>query len=242
MPEDVFRMLRSELLAVTVSPAPITQSYGLEVQAFGGTLLELSFQGVGGRIPNSAGDYVALWQNPGSVPWGTAPSNTEQIVNLTPDGDQAFGGLSMAALPYVVAYSVGPDPDGRNIAAVVPLGVGGTQGPLQAITITTAYVGSTSLVVSYTTPAGSNPQAFGHQIVLVHNQGYLPSSYVVQTITPSTNSQDYVAFNGVTMVIGQWYTVAYLAGSQPQNVAAMVSFQVASALPPGELALSIDLS
>jgi hypothetical protein len=223
----VIDLLRTETLQQVTVTETITASYGLTVQELSGTTIAIAFTGISGRQPALAGDCVFLWQNPNVVPWGTAPLASTPIESTTPDSDQLLGGLSLASLPYVIAYSVGNDPNGRNIAAVAPFGVGATIGPTQVITVATAYVGTNSLAISYTTPAGTSPKSFGHQLALVKNQGYRPTSPLIKMTTPTDQSTDIAIFNGVPMTMGQYFTVAYLAGASPMNVAATVSFQVA---------------
>jgi hypothetical protein len=223
----VVELLRTETLQQVSVQETVVSSYDLAVTELSGTTVEIQFAGIANRQPNKTPDYAFLWQNPGVVPFGTAPLASDAILSATPDGDQGFGGLSLAALPYVLAYSVGPDTRGWNVAAVAPFGVGATQLPVQAITVTTAYVGTTSLAVSYTTPAGTTPLTFGHQLALVRNQGYYKTSPLIKMATPSDLDSDIVVFNQVPMTMGQYFTVAYLAGSAPANAAATVSFQVA---------------
>lgn len=223
-------------LAVALDPPATTASYGLKVTKISGTALQLDFSGISGRNPQAAGDFVALWQNSGSVPWNLTAQSVEPIPNTTPDGSFVFGHLKLGALPYVVGYSVGSDPSCHGVAAVVPLGLGGTPGVLQAITLTIASVGSTSLALNYVTPIGAQPETFGHQIVLVGGQTFLPSSTVLARTTPSDDSSDTAFFNGVTMVTGQWYTAAYLTGSTAATVAATATFQVTPAATVASIA------
>jgi hypothetical protein len=217
----------SEMLAVQVG-STTAYAYLLGAQEEGGTLLDVSWTGVPNRNPSKAGDFVAIWQNSGSVPWGSKPANTQAVTNTTPDGDLPFSGLSLANLPYVVGYSVGSDATNYyNVAAVVPIAVGGTAGTPQTTSVSVAYVGATSLAIAYNTPIGVDPKAFGHTVVLVHSQTFIPgTSTVMATAATTDNPNDAATFTGVTMVVGQYYTAAYLAGPGQVNVAATVTFQV----------------
>jgi len=218
----------AELLAVEVGQSTAYSYSGLSAQVDpNGTTIDVAWTGVPNRVPNTSGDFVALWQNNGSVPWGTAAAKTQPVGNKTPDGDVPFSGLSIASLPYVAAYSVGPDATNYyNIAAVIPIGVGGTTGTVQAITVAVGFIGATSLSIDYNTPIGVDPLAFGHTVVLVRGQTYLPTSTPIATAVTTDNPNDAANFTGITMVTGQWYTAAYLAGAKPANVAATVSFLV----------------
>lgn len=211
---------------MALDPAPATAFYKLKARALSGTAIQLSFTGVPGRDPEVAGDYVALWQNREGVPWGAEPLATEAIKLPGPDGSWVFRSLSLTSLPYVVAYSVGASAAGHEIAAVVPLGVGGEPGQPQAITLNTCAVEPTSLALAYATPIGVAPLSFGHRVVLVEGQSFGSATPVVAEALPSEEESDIAAFNGVTMVKGQWYTGAYLTGSSAESVAATVSFQV----------------
>jgi hypothetical protein len=194
----------------------------------GGTALQVNFAGLAGRNPSTAGDYVGIWQNPGWIPFGQAPANQVAITQTSPDGSAPFGGLSLAALPYVVGYSAGSDTTGKNIVAAIPIS-GGVPGLLTEITLGIASVGTTSLSMSYTAPAAMDPLASGHSLVLVAGQVYNPASpaTTIATTQPTHNQTDIVSFTGVTMTLGQWFTVAYLAGAKPVNVGATATFQVA---------------
>ncbi|MFG1603721.1 hypothetical protein [Actinoplanes sp. NPDC049265] len=209
----------------------VAYAYEISAQAEGGTLLEISWRGVPNRNPSKSGDFVAIWQNSGSVPWGTKPESSQSVTNSTPDGDLPFSGLSMANLPYVAAYSVGSDATNYyNVAAVIPIAVGGTPGTPQTTTVGVAYVGATSLAVAYTTPIGVDPKTFGHTVVLAHSDTFIPgTTEVIATVKTTDNPNDVVGFTGVRMIVGQTYTVAYLAGSAPANVAATVTFLVVPA-------------
>jgi hypothetical protein len=218
----------SELLAVQLGQTT-AYAYALSGKVDqNGTVLDLAWKGVPNRNPSESGDFVALWQNNGSLPWGVKPLNTQQVTNATPDGDLGFTNLQLAKLPYVAAYSVGTDnKEFHNVAAVLPVSVGGINGPVQAITVTVAWIGATSLTVDYTAPNGAMPKTFGHSLVLVRGETYVPgTSSAIATTSPTDNSNDGAVFGGVTMVVGQVYTVAYLAGKLPTNVAATVTFQV----------------
>ena len=150
------------------------------------------------------------------------------MTDTTPDGDLPFMHLSLTTLPYVLAYSVGPDSTTfHNIAAVIPVGVGGSVGALQPTTITLQWIGTRGVSCDYSTPIGTMPKTFGHSAVLVTGQTYDPvTSAPIATATPSDLQNDAISFGGVTMIAGQWYTAAYLAGSKPAQVAATVTFQV----------------
>jgi hypothetical protein len=227
--------VQEDLLAIELGQTS-ARSYGLTAQPdSNGTILYVSWKGIPNRNPSTSGDFVALWQNSGSLPWGTAALNSQNVTNTTPDGDVAFTGLSLTTLPYVVAYSVGADStDFYNVAAVLPVSVGGSGSALQNISVSVGYVGATSLVIDYNTPIGVMPKTFGHTISLVKGTTYNPASASpIGSATPSDLSNDGAAFNNVTMVTGQYYTAAYLTGMDattkqpaPASVAATVTFQV----------------
>lgn len=220
-----------ELLAIT-SGQTTAFSYGLTGQEDpNGTVIDVAWTGVPNRNPSTSGDFVAIWQNNGSVPWGVKPQATQSVTNTTPDGDIPFSGLSLAKLPYAAAYSVGSDATNfYNVAAVLPISPGGVVGQLQAITVAVGYVGATSLTIDYTSPIGVDPKVFGHTVVLVRGQTYIPGTSTPFATTSTTdNSNDAATFTGITMTKGQFYTAAYLAGPKPANVAATVTFQVAKA-------------
>lgn len=220
---------QAELLAVQVG-TPTAYAFSLAAQEdANGTVLDISWNGIPNRDPSTSGDFVAIWQNDGSVPFGSTVQATQQVTNKTPDGDIPFSGLQLANLPYVAAYSVGTDATNfHNLAAVIPVGVGGIPGQVQATTLNVAFVGATSLTLDYTTPIGTDPKAFGHSVVLVAGETYIPgTSSPIATTKPSDNQNDAASFVGVTMTVGQWYTGAYLTGSTPSTVAATVTFQVA---------------
>ncbi|MBV9683779.1 MAG: hypothetical protein JO046_18450 [Solirubrobacterales bacterium] len=222
--------MSDDLFELAVAPAPTAASYTMTVTQLSGTTLEIDFTGITGRDPAATGDFVALWQAQVGVPWGTSPCNTQNIENTSSDGSDLFGGLSMARLPYVVAYSVGSDTSCHSVTAVRPLGVGGISGPLQSITVRPSAIGSTSLAIDYTAPYGMTPYSFGHRVVLVAGELFLPQSKVIATALPTDNTNDTAAFNNIPLVVGQSYTAAYLAGPTAANVAATTSFTVTA--PP----------
>lgn len=226
----------TDLLAVAAGETT-AYSYVLGAHADpNGTVLDITWTGVPNRDPNTSGDFVAIWQNNGSIPWGEPALNTQQVTNTTPDGDIAFAGLSLATLPYVVAYSVGSNSSFHNIAAAIPIGPGGAVDTPQPTTVAVGFVGATSLIIDYTTPIGTTPKTFGHTVSLVKGTTYNPlNAAPIASVTPSDNANDAASFNGVTMVAGQYYTAAYLTGVDskgaplPSSVAATVTFLVAEA-------------
>ena len=217
-----------------------THAHSMDLKAEGdedGTILEVLWEGIPNRDPSASGDFVALWQNNGVIPFGTAPQSKQPVTGLTPDGDMAFTELQLASLPYAVGYSVGPDATNYyEIAAAVYIQPGGST-ESESTRVNVGPVGRTSVIVNYSVPAGIEPKNFGHRIVLVEGPTYKPTSppTPLAIAEPGNRSKDAVAFNGVTMVKGEIYTAAYLMGYDtskkqvtPTTVAATVTFTVAS--------------
>lgn len=205
--------------------APKIQSIAIAATVISPDTVEVAYTGLPGRDPTLAGDYVGIWQ--GTAPWGVQPLATHPITTPVPDGTVALTGLRLASLPYAVAYSAGSDPEGHDIAAVQTVSPGGLVGTLQNVNLALSFVGPTSLVVSYSVPLGETPKTFGHQLVLQQGAAYNPDVPPVASTTTTDASSDTAAFNGLAIIRGMSYTVAYLAGPKPANAAATLTFQVA---------------
>jgi hypothetical protein len=218
-----------ELLAVDVEAnPPIVSQWSVSAQVLSGTAVQMNFNGLASRNPSTSGDYVGIWQNPGIIPFGQAPQSQQSVSQTSPNGSMLFSGLNLSALPYVIGYSAGSDANGKNIVAAIPIS-GGVPGLATLITLGIAAVGTTNLAMSYTCPAGMDPLSLGHSLVLVKGQTYNPTSPATTlATTPTTDNQTDVVSLTANMTMGQYFTVAYLAGAKPVNVAATVTFQVAN--------------
>jgi hypothetical protein len=205
---------------------------------------EMDVTGVPNTNP-SGGHFVAVWQANGSVPWGALTGALRGKATMSaqdPDFGFPFTSLNLGNMPYVLAYSTGSDATNfNNIAAAMPFGAGGTPGQLQATTLQLVSAVSTSLLVDYTTPIGTDPALQGHSLALVKGGTFIPGrTRPIATATPTDNAVDSASFNltPTPLQSGQAYTVAYLTGKKvdpnnPQNqipdpatVAATVQFTV----------------
>jgi hypothetical protein len=200
--------------------APTSTSFELQVQVEGGGKLIAEYVGLPNRNPAASGDFVGAW----TTSFSGQPAVQAQV--HTSNGRALLQGLQIPEQDYVIGYSVGPDPKGASIAALVPL-VNGQVGESVSISVSIAEVSSTTVAVEYVTPPGDLPRTFGHSLALVSGQVFQPGvPPLAEMAMQSDQSSGVVAFGGVIVQRRQWYTVAYLAGPEPANLAATTSFQV----------------
>ncbi|HEY6327915.1 MAG TPA: hypothetical protein VI756_01165 [Blastocatellia bacterium] len=179
-------------------------------------IVVLGFNTLPGNMPNTYGNFAALWQGTGEIPWSAQPLAIQPIATNTPSGTIAFTGLDLHGNAYVLGYSVGPTKTGGeaqkygNICSTVSIPPGG--GPTQDFQTSLAllYVGPDQVLVRFSTPGGYRPAANRNWLGLW--QGMEASySQRPQYSTPITADSNFGTgtFSGAQILVGTTYTIGY---------------------------------
>lgn len=168
-----------------------------------------------GNQPNTNGDQIYIWQSGNQVPWAMPAMNSQAVTVNTPSGDGSFTGLNVTDLPYIIGFAVGPTqasggwtqyPNVVATAWVPPIGGGDCE--YFAPSISTAYVGATSLTANFSFLSGFNPASAGAWAGIW--EGTAASYYNApkwSSAITTTSNQSIVSFNNISINRGTSYTI-----------------------------------
>lgn len=207
-----------EALALSASTSNVTN---MRINYVTADTIGLSYNTVPGNMPNTYGNFVAIWQNQNEIPWNQEPLQQKSILTNTQAGDIQFDGLLTNNNSYIIGYSVGPTKattEGQkfgNICStgyIPPVGQGGDYAYFQS-NLVLQYIGTTSVAVQFNTPTGYRPATNKNWMGMWRSSTASfnnPPDYSAP-ITLDSNTGT-AAFNNVTIARGQTYTVAYFMG------------------------------
>ncbi|MEC5142991.1 hypothetical protein [Chitinophaga sp. 212800010-3] len=187
--------------------------------------IDVDYTTMPGNQPNTYGNFLAIWQNAGSIPWNTDPLKTFPIPTNTPSGSANFGGLDINNSSYIIGYAVGPtlNPTGSvqkygNICGTATIPEKSTgENTIFTSGISEIKVGTTSFSFQFDLPDGVLPQSNGAWAGVWRGEN--PSYYSTPpqasiALTPNFSSGR-AAFNNISIGRGQTYTVAiFMSGLQ----------------------------
>ena len=190
-----------------------------------GTTVDVAYAGLPGNQPKSYGNFVALWPN-SVVPWTVAPASRLGVPVDTEVGSVVMVGVSIARVPNVVAYAVGPQVDDACASAL--LAADGSAGPVDAVSLRLVSLGPTSLTLRYHTLAGYLPATAGNWIGLWRGRAspYNAPPPLARVKVAQDVTDDDVAINGVTLAAGNVYTVVYFMDEALTTAAVILTFTV----------------
>jgi hypothetical protein len=180
----------------------------------------LSYNTMPGNMPNTYGNFVAIWQNQNKIPWNQKPLAAKAVPTNTQQGDMVFDGLDITNNHYILGYSVGPeliDPGLKygNICSTAFVPTKANEDPPKEYQyfqthLVLKYLGTTSVAVQFFTPPGCQPATNKNWMGLWRGETASynnPPDYAVP-ITIDANSGT-AAFNDVTIGRGLTYTIGY---------------------------------
>jgi len=189
----------------------------------------ISYDTMPGNMPNTYGNFLAIWQNQNQIPWNQEPLKAQPIPTNTQAGSLVFPGLSVTNNSYIIGYSVGPEktdgPKYGNICstAFVPAKADSVPTPYQYFQtyLVLQYVGTTSVAVQFYTPTGYQPASNKNWMGLWRGE---TASYTNppdwQTKIPVDSNFGTAAFNNVSIGRGLTYTVGYFMSDGKQSTLA----------------------
>lgn len=181
-------------------------------------VIGLSYHTLPGNMPNTLGNFVAIWQNQNSIPWNQEPLRTQPISTNTQAGSLAFTDLpSITNNSYILGYAVGPvksdGPKYGNVCstAFVPASSDNGETFYQYFqsSIVLQHIGSTSLAIQFNLPDGY--QAASNKCWLGLWRSSVPSyNNPPNHATPITLDSSFgtAAFNNISLGRGLTYSVA----------------------------------
>jgi hypothetical protein len=188
-------------------------------------LINVEYSTMPGNLPNTYGNFLAIWQNANSIPWNTAPLQTFPIPTNMAYGVATFGDLNTTINSYIIGYSVGPILSGNaqeygNICSTVYIQAASAgQDTVFMSSISNIRVGTTSVSFDFTLPDGILPQTNGAWAGLwrgtsANFYGTAPLSTVL--INPDV-SRGTDAFNNLSITRGTSYTIGIFMSGYKQG-------------------------
>ncbi|HEY6327916.1 MAG TPA: hypothetical protein VI756_01170 [Blastocatellia bacterium] len=181
-------------------------------------IIGLTFDTMPGNQPNTYGNFVAIWQNQNEIPWNQDPLNVKPIPTNTQAGSISFDGLTTNNNSYIIGYSVGAtksSTEGQkygNICSTAFVPATSPGGPSQYFQtdLVLTFVGTTSVAVQFTTPAGYKPATNKNWMGLwrASTASYNNPPDWSAPITLDSNFGT-AAFNNVNIGRGLTYTIGY---------------------------------
>ena len=213
-------MLELFPIFTTMTPAQVTN---LGVSSVTATTINGNYNTLGGNQPNTYGNAVFLWQNPNQIPYNQPPLNTYQIPGNTQSGSFAFPDLQVQIKSYIMGFAVGPNVSQICSTAYVP--ASGTTFEYFQSTLNVQDMGTDSVTINYSTPAGNQPQTNGNWVGLWQGE---VASYTnppaAKTNVGNNNAVGQATINNYPFLRGTTYTVAYFMGSRQTMMAATYTF------------------
>jgi len=226
-------------MATVISSAQST----LVLTLLSDTLLQVDYNTLSGNMPQTYGNYLAIWQdNQGVIPYNQAAQNTSTVGGNTQAGSTTFPVSSLSTNGYVVCYAVGkqlttPMQTYGNACSTAFLPAGSSTVTYTPGTVSYNSNGTNNLNLNYALPVGDSPSTNGAWVGLWN--GTLPSYTTAPTAgaaaITSTSSSGIAFINGITLGRGATYTAALFTSgwnsSTPSSsvltsMAATMTFQI----------------
>lgn len=181
-------------------------------------VIGVSYNTLAGNMPNTYGNFVAIWQNHNSIPWNQEPLKTQPIATNTQAGSLAFLDLPpITNNSYIIGYAVGPVKSDAlkfgNVCstAFVPASSDSGETVYQYFqsSLVLQHIGSTSLAIQFNLPDGY--QAATNKSWLGLWRASVPSYHNPPLhATPITQDSSFgtAAFNNISLGRGITYAVA----------------------------------
>ncbi|HMJ78927.1 MAG TPA: hypothetical protein VK507_23280 [Iamia sp.] len=195
------------------------------------TSVQVDYSTLSGNRPRTYGNSVAVYQAGPDLPSNGAPLMVQPAPDDAEAGSLTFTDLQIRSTSYLVAYAVGNDAgtafSAANVCATtfIPAGADATGDHVDAApSISITAVASDSIVVAYAMPPGQLPQTNGHRLCIWQSASpsYSGRPLAVQQIT-SDRSTGYQVCQ-LMLFRGTTYTIAYVAGPRPTDIACSTSF------------------
>ncbi len=207
------------------------------------TNLQVDYNTLSGNMPQTYGNYLAIWQdNQGVIPYNQTAQNTTPVSGNTQAGSTTFPVTSLNVNGYVVAFAVGkqltaPAQTYGNACSTAFLPPG--SGPVIYTPGSLSYNsnGSNNLNLNYALPVGDMPSANGAWVGLWNGTlaSYTSAPTAGAAAITSASSSGVAFINGISLGRGATYTAALFtsgwnastpAASVLTSMAATVTFQI----------------
>lgn len=187
------------------------------------TSVEISYTTLDGNQPGYYGNYLAIWQSGGTIPWSKTPIHTQALSgNEQSAGTVSFEGLELTDESYIVGYSVVPIRANINnfcASGMIQKKMQATGDSIQALTMQLESVSSNTARISYEALAGYNPAKNGSWI------GIWKGNPELYTVSPkyaakveAEEDSGLVVFNDVKMLRNSTYTVGFFMNGWNKDI------------------------
>jgi hypothetical protein len=195
----------------------------LAIGYFDGSSVAAAFATLPGNRAKENQNRVSIWQD-SVIPWQWEPMASMGVPVAGPSGTVAMSGVSIARLAYTLGYAVGPDP--TDYCACITLGADGQTGEAHSVGLTLGFLGSTALLLRYSSLPGYRPASAGSWVGVWEgrvNPFDAPEPLGRQPIARDTDAGD-VCFNDLPLAVETSYSAVYFMGKSPTTAAAQLTF------------------
>ncbi|KZL88483.1 hypothetical protein [Clostridium magnum] len=179
-----------------------------------GDKIGISYDTLPNNMPNTYGNYIALWQNTDTIPWNQEPLKKQIIDTNTQNGSIAFSGLEITNQSYIIGYAVGPEkpsPQQKygNICSTAFIPATGSQYEYFYANLTLTSHKPTSVAVDFQIPVGSMPMTNKAWLGMWRSSQAAynnPPDYATPVDVDAETGT--VAFNDIKLLRRMTYTIA----------------------------------
>jgi hypothetical protein len=196
----------------------------LDAQLAGPNVVTASYKTLPGNRPAQFENVIAVW--PGrDIPWGQPPLTQDLLTGEGPDGDMVLMIPSGSAPPLIVAY--GTSPTGKAYCATSKLEEAHQPGTLFITDLCLHWVGNDSLVATFQTPFGNQPNANENWLGLWEGKvaTYDGSNRIAKVAIEADVSSGSQPMNDLTLKVETEYTLGYGCGPRDADLAATLTFK-----------------
>jgi len=188
------------------------------------TYISVTYHTLTNNHPKLYGNVISVWQGT-QIGWGSLPIASSPIEKDSQDGDLIVQVPPDKTPPYTVGYGTSGAADAYCAAQTLP--ATGSPFPMDGTVVTVPYIGTDSILVSFSTPAGNEPKNNENWIGLWLGTSptYDESNLIVKVNVTSTVSSGSQSLNGLTLLFSTDYTVAYACGARNTDLAAWCAFK-----------------
>ncbi|MFL5801800.1 MAG: hypothetical protein ACJ8CR_08655 [Roseiflexaceae bacterium] len=200
----------------------------LQIDTISSSSVVLYYETLPGNKPNNNHNMLLVAQGT-RVPAGAGDVSLYPIELNDADGYQTISNLDIASGPYVLGYTVGPTSD--TVAAAIVLYIDGKSSPPFSTTIGLVAANSNSVVLNYRTPYNYRPESYGNWVGLFRggDAPFIRPGAPDRTVSVTGDAPEgELAFNGLTLVRGQPYTLVYYTGPNSTEAACALTFTILS--------------
>lgn len=209
--------------SIPTKPNNTLQQIKLKGKIISGTSIGISYETLEGNNPKNNKNWVALWQG-SQIHYNSTPLHKKLIPNKNQDGSIVFDSLQISNLKYVVGF--GSSDNILTASSYLFFKKGETQGIPFSSSIYVLDYDTNYIMIGFQTPLGNTPKNNKHWIATWHGKNTETdcSNFLAKTPILTNTSSDNIAINNITLTTQTWYTIAYIAGENCNDIISTYSF------------------